>query len=280
MTSSPLSGEPLALPTEVVHYVKCLNEPIEKYTPYFDALFIKRRKHTSFFRDLKSFRCQEHVIALLTTPSDTPDLDIKALYRQCSKLFLASRFAHPWCRTTPGATKDAWFKAEWGNIKKQSEANRKEEERLHRLLVPIWCGFRVRMMPSDEQLESFVEGQRKVKGRRLAGPMGTESLTDSDAQGESHGADSEPAADVCIDINAVGKTPRQTMDEIPTSPHFNAEAFVSEEDDRIYDKNTSADSGGASTAAKMFIGVAATTFLAQNPRARKYLWKKLQKQGK
>ena len=278
MTSSPLSGESLALPTELIHYIQSLNEPIEKYTPYFDALLIKRRNQPSFFRDLRSFRCQEHVIALLTTPSDTPDFDVKVLYRQCSRMFLESRFAHPWCRTTPGATKDGWFTAEWGKIKKQSEAKRREEERLHRLLVPIWCGFRVRMMPSDEQLQKFVEREKQIEERRRE-TLGSDEAVKRGLEGageRAEGKDAKPPSSATGRKKGAEEARRQTTDHIP-SAQFNAEAFVSEDDDRIHEQYGNGDNDGAATAAKMFIGVAATSFLAQNPRVRKYLYKKLQK---
>lgn len=93
MIANPHDGQALDLPADLVRYIKCLNEPIEKYSPYFDALLIQRRNHTAFFRDLKDFRSQKYIIALLTTTSDappdptSPGLDIKQLYRSCSRLF-------------------------------------------------------------------------------------------------------------------------------------------------------------------------------------------------
>jgi hypothetical protein len=254
MTTSPRDGQTLDLPPELVLYVRALHEPIEKYSPFFDALFIRRRNHSAFFQDLKDFRSQEHIIALLSDQS--PDADDKAIYRQCSRLFLESRFAHPWCRTTPG--NEGWSNAEWGKIKKQSEAKRKEEEKLHKLLVPIWCGFRVRMIPTDEQMEKFLERERKIQ-ERLPIQLGF----------------AQPSKKP--DSSQQTKVPRQPMMREVPPPGGNAEAWVAEEDDRLYDNTGSTESSGAGTVAKLFVGVAATSWLAQNPRARKYIWKKLQK---
>jgi hypothetical protein len=270
MSLSANVGQVHDLPPELIRYVKALSEPIEKYSPYFDALLIQRRNQTAFFQDLKDFRCQDHIIALLTT-HDT-DQDIKSLYRTCSKSFLGSRFAHPWCRSTP--SKEGWFKAEWGSIKKQSEAKRKEEDRLHRLLVPIWSGFRVRMIPSDEQMEKFLQREKEIR-ERLPVQLGNfepeanrVKRTDAGLQEQVRAADGSAEEEMKIKR-------RQTMGDAPV--RFNAEAYVAEEDDRVYEETPNAEGGGAEAAAKLFVGVAATSFLAKNPRARKYLMKKLNK---
>ena len=275
MTTSSPDGESLDLPSELTHYIKSLNEPIEKYTPYFDALLIKRRHHSAFFQDLKAFRSQDHVIGLLKTKNS--DTDIKELYRTVTHVFLESRFAHPWCRTTPGASKEGWSKAEWGSIKKQSEGKRKEEERLHKLLVPIWCGFRVRMMPTEEQLMKFREREQKMR-RSIPVELERKQGMNKWADDSGTGSDQENQQRVADDLSEedAKQTRRRAVSDIPTT-RFNVEAFVSEEDDQVYEPHRDTDNDGAATAAKLFVGVAASSFLAKNPRVRKYLWKKLQK---
>jgi hypothetical protein len=289
---SQQDGEVISLPPELVLYIRNLNEPIEKYSPYFDALLIRRRDHEAFFLDLKDYRCQAHVIALLTDNNEqprphgeeTPKTDLKQMYRECSRVFLASRFAHPWCRRTP--SKDGWFKAEWpGKTKKQSEAKRKEEERLHKLLVPIWCGFRVRMMPNQEQLDSFLAKEAE-KNTRLPIQMSAEDVELSGASTavnkwleSSVGHDQEtPISTEVEDSHSESQIKRrQTIGEVPR--RFNAEAYVMEDDEKAYEvvREKNQDEEGAAAAAKLFVGVAATSFLAENRRARKYLLKKLNK---
>jgi hypothetical protein len=291
---SQQDGEAISLPPELILYVRNLNEPIEKYSPYFDALLIRRRDHEAFFRDLKDFRCQAHVIALLTDPhgqqpqstpeAETPKVDLKQMYRHCSKVFLASRFAHPWCRKTP--SKDGWFRAEWpGRTKKQSEAKRKEEERLHKLLVPIWCGFRVRMMPNQEQLDSFLAKEAE-RNARLPIQLPAEDVetraasTAVDKRLDSSVGPGEEATIAAETEDARSESQnkrRQTIGEVPR--RFNAEAYVMEDDERAYEelRERSQEDEGAAAAAKLFVGFAATSFLAENRRARKYLLKKLNK---
>ncbi|KAI9875644.1 MAG: hypothetical protein M1823_007431, partial [Watsoniomyces obsoletus] len=228
-----------------------LSEPIEKYSSYFDALLIQRRSHTAFFQDLKDFRCQEHIIALLTSHDSAQD--IKTLYRTCSKSFLGSRFAHPWCRSTP--SKEGWFEAEWGSIKKQSEAKRKEEDQLHRLLVPIWCGFRVRMIPSDEQMEKFLQREREMMERLPVHIGNFEPQANRVKRTDAELQKQEPAAAGSAQEEI--KTKRlQIMGDAPV--RFNAEAYVAEEDDRVYEETQNAERDVAEAAAKLFVGVAAT----------------------
>jgi len=138
------------------------------------------------------------------------------------------------------------------------------------------------MMPSDEQLQKFVERERGVEQRRVGGLGSDEAVKKwlAHAQGESEVKDAGRPLGITGRGEDAEKTRPQTMNDVPSSsprPHFNPEAFVSEDDDRMYEQQDNGDSDGAATAAKMFIGVAATSFLAQNPRVRKYLYKKLQK---
>ena len=260
-------GDSLDLPPELIRYIKALNEPMIKYSPYFDALMVKRRDHIAFFQDLKDFRCQPRIMILLTSKDE--DLDVKALYGECTWLFLESHFAYPWCRSTT----DGWFKAEQGNPRRQSVAKQKDEEQLYARLLPIWCGFRVRMMPTDEQIEKFLEREERMSAR-IPIQLGSSEPVETRRCTMPPPAKSQAIEHLYNDEIADRNRPAS---EVPAK--FNAEAFASEEDGRVHEQNTG-DSEGAAAAAKMFIGVAATGFLAAKPKARKYLWKRLSKKMK
>ena len=136
-------------------------------------------------------------------------------------------------------------------------------------------------MPSDEQMERFIaeRSQAEQKERVGLGCGGAGEEWVNDTKEEAGARDVRLPSCATVSRDDALETYEQSPNEVPSSLHRNAEAFVSEDDDRIHDSRASGDSDGAATAAKMFIGVAATSFLAQNPRARKYLWKKLQKQS-
>ena len=136
-------------------------------------------------------------------------------------------------------------------------------------------------MPSDQQMKRFTAERRQAEQRKPVGSGGGgagEKWSDGTKE-EAGTRDVRLPSCAPVSKDDALETCEQSLNEVPSSLHRNAEAFVSEDDDRIYDPRASGDSDGAATAAKMFIGVAATSFLAQNPRARRYLWKKLQKQG-
>ncbi|RMZ91476.1 hypothetical protein DV736_g1295, partial [Chaetothyriales sp. CBS 134916] len=235
LSSIPTSAKHNSLPPELVQYIHALSEPLSIYTRYMDALLIKRSDHAAFFRDLKAFRCQPDIMTLLTTPSaSTPTFNTREMYLSVTSSFLASRFAHPWCRTSQ--LKGGWFKAEWSSFKRQDEARQMEEQKLHKLLVPIWCGF------------------RKEDG---TGPKQSTNDAKERAEAKSQKQQQQP--------------PRR----------INAEAYCMElGDDNDSDGNNTLpvpQQDDASAAAKLFVGVAATGFLANNKRARKYLLKKLNK---
>lgn len=140
-------------------YVTSLNEGPQPYTRFFDALLIKRDLHTRFFRDLKAFREQPQLISVLENA--TTD---KTLYKSTTLTYLGSRFAHPWCRKTP--MKKAFWRAEWGTIdgKQKDSEIAKEEERLHKLLVPIWIIMRSKMFPGQETVTKWcVEERQRLK---------------------------------------------------------------------------------------------------------------------
>lgn len=143
-------------------YITKLNEGSQPYTRFFDALLIKRDQHVRFFRDLKAFREQAQVIA--TLEKATAD---KTLYKFTTFIYLGSRFAHPWCRKTP--MKKAFWRAEWGTIdgKQKDAETAKEEERLHKLLVPIWIIMRSKMFPGEGVVKEWcTEERQRVKQRQ------------------------------------------------------------------------------------------------------------------
>lgn len=136
-------------------YISALSEDYTNYTRFFDALLIKRTQHRSFFRDLRSFRQQPHIIVLL----DQARAD-KTKYKNVTVDFLGSRFAHPWCRRS-GLKKGFW-RAEWGSIdgKKKDAETDQEEQKLHKLLVPLWVIMRSKMFPGEEIVRNWCNEER------------------------------------------------------------------------------------------------------------------------
>lgn len=142
-------------------YITCLNEGHETYTRFFDALLIKRNQHRRFFRDLRGFRELPQVITTLQNA-----VTDKSLYRTVTSTYLDSRFAHPWCRKTP--LKKGFWRSEWGSIEgkpKDAEIAR-EENRLHKLLVPIWVIMRSRMFPAEEIVKKWCLEERERRKHR------------------------------------------------------------------------------------------------------------------
>ena len=135
---------------DLLLYIRGLDEGQQFYTRFFDALLIKRSLHRSFFHDLKAFREQPQVIRLLDKAGEE-----KKIYREVTNVYLSSRFAHPWCRKTP--LKQGFWRSERGNIQgKQRDAETvREEDRLHKLLVPIWIIMRFRMFPDEDTLKAW-----------------------------------------------------------------------------------------------------------------------------
>ncbi|RMZ79488.1 hypothetical protein DV738_g3390, partial [Chaetothyriales sp. CBS 135597] len=237
-----------------------------------DTLLVKRDDQPDFFDDLKAFRCQPRIMALLTTPASyslASASDPDQIYLSVTRAFLASRFAHPWCRTSlPPA---AFLNADWSAAAspREEEARLREEARLNKLLVPIWCGFRVRMMPSDEVLDQFV---REREGRATTSTRKQELQVDVDDMDEST-------------VNWANEKPQVQVPE---------KAYCMELDDEEGQKGAATATGAtgvarksavsasqhgsdAAVAANMFVGAAATGFLASNKRARKFMMKKLSK---
>ena len=261
---TPSSTADEQLPPELIRYILALSEPIGIYTRYMDALLIKRPDHRDLFRDLKAFRCQFDVMAFLTNPV-SPDFNSKEMFLTVTRYFLASRFAHPWCRTSQ--LKEGWSKAEWGSIKKQTEAKQREEQRLHKLLVPIWCGFRVRMMPSKEVLEKWVtEERRKEEERKHVSADGRiESWLD--------GTEGRPQSEVCERPSTAPAKREGELKPAKSTP-ANVEGYCMELDEDENEGMRPSKNDDAAAAANLFVGIAATGFLASNKRARKYLMKK------
>lgn len=145
-----------AIDDDVNFYICNLDEGPFAYTRFFDALLIKRGLHRSFFRDLKAFREQPQVIALLGKAGED-----RKLFREATTLYLDSRYAHPWCRETP--LKKGYWRAEWGKIQgKQRDAEAaREEQRLHTLLVPIWMTMRSRMFPGEGVIKRWCDEERE-----------------------------------------------------------------------------------------------------------------------
>lgn len=148
--------------SDTLLYIQCLDEGLESYTRFFDALLIKRNQHPAFFRDLRAFRQQPRVIVTWRNA-----LQDKRLYRQLTDLFLDSRFAHPWCRKTP--LKQGFWRSEWGSIdgKRRNSDVVQEEDRLHRLLVPVWVVMRPRMFPEGAVVPDFCIKERERRSHAL-----------------------------------------------------------------------------------------------------------------
>ena len=79
---------------------------------------------------------------------------------------------------------EAWRRASWigSTGAKEREKVKKEEEKLHRLLVPIWIVMRRRMFPGDEVVRQWSKEQEKIAVER-AKMNEVEERSRSDAEG-------------------------------------------------------------------------------------------------
>lgn len=249
MAEHQLQSEPepeLTISADHQHYIQSLNESPECYARFFDALLIRKSSHADFFHDLKVFRELPVVIRLL-------ELGSKEQFRECTVVFLGSRFAHPWCRSS-AAHSSGWTKASWiGRTKKLTAEAKKEEEKLHRLLVPLWIAFRRRMFPEKEVLQKWVDEEpaRKVA---IQAKLEAEKETKipkvaSDLKKNEASTNVYPELGFATDTTS-SSTPR---------------------DDTTTSNNHSAAAG------QMFLGVAVTGFIMSNKRVKKYVEKKLKK---
>ncbi|KAL2436798.1 hypothetical protein ABEF95_014197 [Exophiala dermatitidis] len=291
-------------------YIQSLHEPAACYTRFFDALLIPKPSHSDFLHDLQLFRQQPSIIALLQQAGQ----DNKDAYRECTQAFLSSEFADPWGfrRTTSisttgigdltvcsssSAAERAPGRRKWlglGRTNKKGKATAtheaeaaeaaaaadREEDRLHRLLVPLWIAFQRRMFPDQLEvvLEEWVakkgaeEEQRQQQRRNVDGDEG--SRLDA---GESAGsmAISSSSKSLPPQSNPSGAAP-------PAAPAYPELGFKSAgaSASRMPTTETGgsttkqSQSGGDSAAAsQMFLGVAVTGFLMSDKRVRKYMEK-------
>ena len=263
-------------------YVRALPDTQSTYTRFFDALLVKRPEHSAFFYDLRCFREQDAVIELLADPesagADAADLKIR--YRETTRSFLASRFAHPWCRTTSGCVREGWFRAgldNSGTRKSDPSEQQREEDRMHRLLVPIWIAFRRRMLiitSSHEELLTFLQNERSTRECKVQEDAA--QLTQKMGDHFQTGDGKEPGqASAAKQVSATGDHTTASISHSNARAH-DAESYVMGDDDDD-EGPTAQDHDNATAAAKLFVGVAATGWLASNKRARKYLLKKLNK---
>ncbi|KPI45065.1 uncharacterized protein AB675_2486 [Cyphellophora attinorum] len=283
----------------LVLYIKHLPDTVHNYRRFFNSLLVPRPDHEIFLRDLRHFREQAEIIVLLTTPASdgttnggsptetaTSNAEANAttrpipttvsdIYRQTTTHFLASRFAHPYCRNEYGhvSTSHAsrsFFDKTTVSKRKQAdaaaEAKAREDERIHKLLVPIWIAFRRRMMVTAEELTAWVEDWNANEYSRWKAA----AEDNIERKGEARTA---------LHLAPEDKDPMEEQRQVPahnerSGTYLNAaEAFVSEEGDLVdapsQQHDTAAQAGG------LFVGVAAASFLASNKRARKYLLKKM-----
>lgn len=223
-------------------YVSSLNEDVAPYTRFFDALLIKRSLHHSFFRDLKSFREQPRLIAMLEQAGQE-----RTIYKEVTILFSESRFAHPWCRQMP-QKKDSW-RAEWGTVDgKQKDADiAREEQRLHKLLVPIWVIMRSKMFPGDEIVKTWCLEERSRSEKREAERLTAAAPNLCNAEAE----------------NPVLKPSRTEPETGPWNGHH--------DDDESNDESDDGQQQAAHAATSVFRLAVAGAILSQTPK-RKLRW--------
>ena len=232
-----LDSEPTISPTHL-RYIHCLRDTPTPYTRYFDALLIRKASHGEFLTDLKAFRSQLNIIVLI-------EQGTKDSYRECTRRFVGSRFAHPWCRVSSDFHR-GWTRASWvGGTKKVEKAEKAEEERLHRLLVPVWIAFRRRMFPEPGALEEWI-AREEERVRAEAG-------------------EAKKAEDAT------------SPDSSPSAPYPELGfKFKSTQSESAASASKPSDSS-ATAAGQMFLGMAITGFIMSDKRVKKYVRKKLLK---
>lgn len=267
---------------ELAVYVRDLPDTQSTYTRFFDALLVKRPDHSAFFYDLRRFREQDTVMELLADPksADTNPADLRIRYRETTRSFLASRFAHPWCRTSSGHVREGLFRAgldKSGTRKSDPSEHQREEDRMHKLLVPLWIAFRRRMLivtSSHNELIAFLQDERSRRERKVQENTAQSAQNMGDQFKTSDGKDpGQASADKQSSAAGDGTT---ASTKSSNAKAHDAESYVMGDDDDD-DGPTAQDHNDATAAAQLFVGVAATGWLASNKRARKYLMKKLNK---
>ncbi|KEF59720.1 uncharacterized protein A1O9_04566, partial [Exophiala aquamarina CBS 119918] len=238
----------LSISAEHLHYIQSLDESPECYARFFDALLIRKSTHADFFHDLKAFREQSVIIRVLEPGT-------KEKFRECTVGFLGSRFAHPWCRSS-AAHASGWTKATWaGRTKKLSAEAKKEEDKLHRLLVPIWIAFRRRMFPEQDLLQKWVDEEPQRQAARKADLETKEKAqATKDASGPS-----------------ANNTPPNIYPELSFATSSAASSAAAP------GNNTTPSNGQGAAVEQMFLGVAVSGFIMSDKRVKKYVEKKLKK---
>lgn len=237
----------LTISANHLEYIQSLNESPGCYARFFDALLIKKSSHADFFHDLKTFREQPAIIRLLQEPGT------REAYRECTTVFLGSRFAHPWCRTS-AAHSSGWTKASWvGRTKKLDVEAKKEEDKLHRLLVPIWIAFQRRMFPGTDVVDDWVSKAGDRDAEREARARAKEEATAA----ELERAKASAPKPVYRELGFANAADSSSTSSVQGNPHAN--------------------DGSGAAAANLFLGAAVTGFIMSDKRVKKYVTKQLRK---
>jgi hypothetical protein len=242
--------EPIIHP-HLQRYITSLTDSRINYARFFSALLIPRESQPQFFLDLKQFR-EQPIITYLLYPGTSES------YREVSRRFIGSRFAHPWCRVQSDFG-SGWHRASWvGRNAKTTDKVRKEEERLHRLLVPIWIAMRRRMFPGDDIVREWVESEdeKAAESARLRKEEMASQPKPTALMAPSSGADTAVYPELGF----------------ATGPSKATSASASQSA-----TSESSSPGAAEAASKMFLGVALTGFIMSDKRVKKYAKKKLLK---
>ncbi|KIY03348.1 uncharacterized protein Z520_00039 [Fonsecaea multimorphosa CBS 102226] len=236
-------------------YIHGLPDSHTNYARFFSALLIPQQSHEQFFVDLKQFREQAIIIYLLA-PGTSEN------YRAVSKNFVGSRFAHPWCRVQSDFGK-GWRAASWSGTSgaKIDERVRKEEEQLHKLLVPIWIAMRRRMFPGEEVVKEWIEKEDE-RERSAAGEE--EKRKKSKAETAESSKSLPPAS-------SSGVPPSEPP------PAYAELGFATKSTKPSTTHSDKTDPSRAAAASKLFLGVAVTGFIMSDRRIQKYVEKKLLK---
>jgi len=142
-----------------------------------------------------------------------------------------------------------------GGTRKVSREDKKEEERLHRLLVPIWIAFRRRMFPLEDALEEWIKEDDERDRERIA-----------EAEAEKEGKANENPS----------KVPTIATPSTTAYPELGFKTKSTSAPSSSRETSQPSDSG-AEAASKMFLGMAVTGFIMSDKRVRKYVQKEMKK---
>ncbi|OQV08415.1 hypothetical protein CLAIMM_12693 [Cladophialophora immunda] len=231
-------------------YIHGLPDSHTNYARFFSALLIPQQSHEQFFVDLKQFREQGPIVYLLA-PGTSGN------YRAVSQNFVRSRFAHPWCRVQSDFGK-GWRGASWlgSSGARVDERVRKEEERLHKLLVPIWIAMRRRMFPGEEVVKEWIE--KEDERERAAAEEKKKKI-------KAENAESKSASPEALNRGLPSGPP----------PGYSELGFATKSTKPSTTQPGTMDPNGAASASKLFLGVAVTGFIMSDKRIQKYVEKKL-----